>query len=356
MQTITLLKPDDWHLHFRDEPYLNRTVCDTAKQFGRAIVMPNLLPPVRTTKEAEQYFDRIKKHIPKGNNFQPLMTLYLTDNTRTDDIKRASESNCVYAAKFYPAGATTNSDFGVTHIDKLNDVLEAMQKYALPLLIHGESTGANDDIFDREKIFIDATLTPLRLKFPSLKIVFEHITTKNAVDYVVNCNHKTAATITPQHLLLNRNALFKGGIRPHHYCLPVVKREEHRLALNKIAISGHPQFFAGTDSAPHTADKKESSCGCAGIYSSSHAIELYAEAFELNNFELNKDVSKFEKFMSINGANFYELPQHKKTITLIKKPWQVVASLSYGNAKDKQQLIPFMAGETLQWRLAIQQQ
>lgn len=347
MQSITLLKPDDWHLHFRDEPYLNRTVVDTAKQFGRAIVMPNLSPPIRTSKDAEQYHERIKKHIPQNNNFEALMTLYLTDNTSANDIKRASESNCVYAAKLYPAGATTNSDFGVTHIDKLDKVLEAMQESGLPLLVHGESTDPNDDIFDREKIFIDKTLTPLCLKFPQLKIVFEHITTKHAVDYVTEANDNTAATITPQHLLINRNALFKGGIRPHHYCLPVVKREEHRLALNAIATNGHPRFFAGTDSAPHTADKKEAACGCAGIYSSSHAIELYAEAFERNN-----NFSSFEKFMSINGAHFYGLEPHSDTITLNKQAWQVPSSLSYGKEEDKQQLIPFMAGETLQWTLS----
>ncbi len=346
MQTLTILKPDDWHLHFRDGAFLSRTVQDTANQFGRAIVMPNLSPPVRTSSDAEAYFQRIKKHIPKGNTFEALMTLYLTDNTTALDIKKASESPCVYAAKLYPAGATTNSDFGVSHVDKLHDALTAMQKYNLPLLIHGESTDPNDDIFDREKIFIDQTLIPLRKKFPDLKIIFEHITTKDAVNYVKEANKLTAATITPQHLLINRNALFKGGIRPHHYCLPVVKREEHRLALNEIAISGHNRFFAGTDSAPHTSDKKESSCGCAGIYSSSHAIELYAEAFERNS-----NFSNFEKFMSINGALFYGLSPHKDTITLNKKAWQVVDSLSYGAPEDKQNLIPFMAGETLQWAI-----
>jgi len=346
LKSITLLKPDDWHLHFRDGAFLSRTVHDTAQQFGRAIVMPNLSPPVRTTEEAEQYLQRINKHIPENNNFEALMTLYLTDNTTADMIKTAVQSNFVYAAKLYPAGATTNSDFGVTHVDQLEAAFEAMQHYGLPLLVHGESTNPNDDIFDREKIFIDQTLIPLRLKFPQLKIVFEHITTKDAVDYVTQAGKNTAATITPQHLLINRNALFKGGIRPHHYCLPVVKREEHRLALNKVAISGHSQFFAGTDSAPHTSDKKESSCGCAGIYSSSHAVELYAEAFERNN-----DLNHFEQFMSINGAHFYGLTPHTDTITLTKHSWQVSESLTYGETKDNHQLIPFMAGETLQWKL-----
>lgn len=344
MQSITILKPDDWHLHFRDGEFLSRTVKDTAQQFGRAIVMPNLSPPVRTTQDAENYLERIKKHIPTANNFEPLMTLYLTDNTSAQDIKEASESQYVYAAKLYPAGATTNSDFGVSHISKLNKTLEAMEQYDLPLLIHGESTNPDDDIFDREKIFIDQTLTPLRKKFHNLRIVFEHITTKDAVDYVLNANNKTAATITPQHLLINRNALFSGGIRPHHYCLPVVKREEHRIALNKVAINNNPRFFAGTDSAPHTSDKKESSCGCAGIYSASHAVELYAEAFERHNNFVN-----FEAFMSLNGANFYGVEPHKSTITLEKKEWQVCDSLDYGDANQK--LIPFMAGEKLQWTL-----
>lgn len=344
MQSITILKPDDWHCHFRDEPYLNRTVTDTAKQFGRAIVMPNLAPPVRTTDDAVAYSKRIQKHIPSGNPFKPLMTLYLTDNTSPDDILKASKSDFVYATKLYPAGATTNSDFGVTHVDKLNSTFEAMQESGLPLLVHGESTDPNDDVFDREKIFIDKTLIPLRHKFPQLKIIFEHITTKQAVEYVSEAGELTAATITPQHLLINRNALFKGGIRPHHYCLPVVKREEHRLALNEIATSGHHRFFAGTDSAPHTSDKKESACGCAGIYSSSHAIELYAEAFERNN-----NFSNFEKFMSINGAQFYGLELHTESITLERKPWQVADSLEYGDNKEK--LIPFMAGEKLQWAI-----
>ncbi len=346
MQSITLLKPDDWHLHFRDDVYLSRTVPDTAQQFGRAIVMPNLSPPVRTTDEAEAYYQRIQQHIPQGNSFKALMTLYLTDNTQAAEIQKASTSHCVYAAKLYPAGATTNSDFGVTNINKLDKTLEAMQNHGLPLLIHGESTNPGDDVFDREKIFIEQTLIPLRHKFPALKIVFEHITTKNAVDYVLHAGALTAATITPQHLLINRNALFQGGIRPHHYCLPIVKREEHRLALNQVVTHNHSQFFAGTDSAPHSTDKKESSCGCAGIYSAHHAIELYAEAFERNN-----NFSNFERFMSINGAEFYGLSPHTDTITLDKQAWQVTDSLCYGAKNDQQQLIPFMAGETLQWKL-----
>lgn len=346
MKTITLLKPDDWHLHFRDNSFLKRTVPDTAKQFGRAIVMPNLSPPVRTVSDAEAYFQRIQQVIPEDCNFDPLMTLYLTDRTSVDDIKQASESSCVYAAKLYPAGATTNSEFGVSNVEKIYPVLEAMQKYQLPLLIHGESTSPDDDIFDREKLFIDQTLIPVRRNFPELRIVFEHITTKEAVDYVKQANELLAATITPHHLLINRNALFQGGIRPHHYCLPVVKREHHRLALNEVAINGNPYFFAGTDSAPHTLDRKESCCGCAGIYSSSHAIELYAEAFERHN-----DFTHFEAFMSINGARFYQLPVHESTITLIKEEWTVPSTLAYGE-DNAPTLIPFMADETLQWRLS----
>ncbi|MBL7002927.1 MAG: dihydroorotase [Gammaproteobacteria bacterium] len=346
MDKITLLKPDDWHLHFRDTPYLSRTVSDTANQFGRAIVMPNLAPPVRNREDAEAYYARIKAHIPQGNSFQPLMTIYITDHTSVEDIQQASESAFIFAAKLYPAGATTNSAFGVSDIGKLDSIFEAMQKHDLPLLMHGESIGIDDDVFDREKIFIDQTLIPLRKKFPQLRIVFEHITTKNAVDYVSQANDYLGATITPQHLLINRNALFKGGIRPHHYCLPVVKREEHRVALNKVAISGNSHFFAGTDSAPHSTDKKESSCGCAGIYSASHAIELYAEAFEKHN-----DFTHFERFMSKNGANFYKLKPHESSITLIKEPWKVDESLSYGNPVNNETLTPFMAGEVLQWKI-----
>lgn len=344
LKSITIIQADDWHLHFRDEPYLNRTVKDTANQFSRAIVMPNLTPPIRTAVDAFNYQQRILKHVPKNSNFKPLMTLYLTDNTRAQDIEDGADSEHVYAAKLYPAGATTNSEFGVSKIENLYPVFEAMQKVGLPLLIHGEATDPEIDVFDREKEFIDQTLIPIRKQFPNLKIVFEHITTKDAVDYILQSNHCLGATITPQHLLINRNALFKDGIRPHHYCLPVVKREKHRVALNAVVINGDPHFFAGTDSAPHSQDKKESSCGCAGIYSAFHALELYAEVFERNN-----NFTHFESFMSKNGAKFYDLALNTKSTTLIKKPWTVPETLNYTSQSDK--IIPFMAGENLTWRI-----
>jgi dihydroorotase len=342
MNKLTIIKPDDWHLHLRDSPYLAAIVGDTARQFGRAIVMPNLTPPITNCEEAESYRQRILSDLPEGSEFQPLMTLYLTDNTGVEDIALANASDNLFAAKLYPAGATTNSDAGVTHIQKIYPVLEAMQKHQLPLLIHGEATGNQVDIFDREKIFIDSTMQQIRNDFPELRIVFEHITTRDAVDFVLAQDDNVAATITPHHLLINRNALFEGGIRPHQYCLPVAKREEHRVALLNAATGNSGRFFAGTDSAPHSQTAKESACGCAGIYSAYCAIELYAEAFELVG-----DFTHFEAFMSQNGPNFYRLPVNTEQVTLEKSEWQVPQTLDYAG----ELLIPFKAGETLQWSI-----
>ena len=342
MNKLTIIKPDDWHLHLRDSPYLETIVGDTAKQFGRAIVMPNLKPPITNCEQAELYRHRILSSLPEGSEFQPLMTLYLTDNTRIEDIALASASDNVYAAKLYPAGATTNSDAGVTNIQKIYPVLEAMQQHQVPLLIHGEATGNQVDIFDREKHFIDTTMLKIRDSFPELRVVFEHITTSDAVDFVMAQDDYVAATITPHHLLINRNAMFEGGIRPHHYCLPVPKREDHRVALLSAATGNSGRFFSGTDSAPHKQAEKESACGCAGIYSAYCAIELYAEAFELiGNF------TNFEAFMSLNGPNFYQLPINSEQIILVKSEWQVPHTLDYAG----ELLIPFKAGETLQWSI-----
>ena len=342
MQEITLIRPDDWHLHLRDHDQMKAVVNDTAAQFARAIIMPNLVPPITSCKQALNYRQRILSAIDSSHDFEPLMTLYLTDSMSIDEIKSAAESQYIHAAKLYPAGATTNSDAGVTHIDKIQHVLEAMQKYDLPLLVHGEATADNIDIFDREKVFIDRTLTKIRQQYPELRIVFEHITTSDAVDYVISQNSKTAATITAHHLLINRNDLFKGGMNPHNYCLPVVKRELHRVALLKAA-SQHPgKFFAGTDSAPHAQNAKESACGWAGIYSAFAAIELYAEAFEQAG-----DFSNFEIFMSLAGPEFYGLPANKENITLTKQSWTVPDSLTFA----EQTLIPFKAGQTISWTL-----
>jgi len=344
MNNLTIIKPDDWHLHLRDSPYLESVVGDSARQFARAIVMPNLSPPVKTCRDALAYRKRILSALPADYQFQPLMTLYLTDNTNIEDIRQASTSEYIFAAKLYPAGATTNSDAGVTDLKRINNVLEAMQENQLPLLIHGEATGDTVDIFDREKRFIDTSLNSIRKNFPGLPVVFEHITTGDAVDYVTAQGSKLAATITAHHLLINRNAMFSKGIRPHHYCLPVAKREEHRQALLKAATSDSNKFFAGTDSAPHSQQAKENACGCAGIYSAFCAIELYAEAFELVG-----DFSNFESFMSLNGAAFYQLPVNKDKIILQKSTWTVPESLPFG----QQNLIPFKAGEKLQWKVNI---
>lgn len=339
---LTMTRPDDWHLHVRDGDALKYTVPFTARQFSRAIIMPNLTPPNITTQEALAYRERIIAATPNDVDFQPLMTLYLTDNTPADEIAKAKQSGHVVAVKLYPAGATTNSDAGVTDITKCYKTLEALQKHNMPLLVHGEVTDHDVDIFDREKQFIDTVLIPTRQTFPELKIVFEHITTKDAVDYVLSETTHTAATITPQHLLYNRNAIFKGGIRPHYYCLPVLKREEHRLALNVAATSGNSQFFLGTDSAPHAQNKKEAACGCAGIFSAPLAIELYARAFEANNA-----LDKLEGFASFYGADFYALKRNEESITLEKKDWTVPASYPYLDSD----IVPLHAGETESWQL-----
>ncbi len=346
MKTITIITPDDWHLHLRDSPYLEAVAGDTARQFGRAIIMPNLNPPIRNVEDALHYRDRILAATSLVSNlgtnqFQPLMTLYLTDNTSVEDIEAASDCEFVFGAKLYPAGATTNSDAGVTDLSKIHGLFEAMQKHRLVLQIHGEATNPEVDVFDREKVFIEQSLSQIRRDFPELPIVFEHITTHEAVEFVRAGDHFLGATITPHHLLINRNALFRGGIRPHHYCLPVVKREQHRLSLVEAASGGESHFFAGTDSAPHSQTAKESACGCAGVYSACCAVELYAEAFERAG-----DFTHFETFMSRNGADFYGLPQNRGKITLNQQEWRVPESLVYADSK----LIPFMAGETLNWK------
>ena len=342
MNRLTIIKPDDWHLHLRDTPQLESVVGHTARQFSRAIVMPNLNPPVVSCEQALAYRERILSVLPAGHPFQPLMTLYLTDNTGVEQINQARSSDSIFAVKLYPAGATTNSDEGVTDISKIYPVLEAMQKLELPLLVHGEATGDAVDVFDREKRFIDTSLDAIRKNFPQLPVVFEHITTTDAVEYVTSQDDKLAATITPHHLLINRNAMFSHGFRPHHYCLPVAKREEHRQSLLSAASSGSTKFFAGTDSAPHSRQAKEAACGCAGIYSAYCAIELYAEAFELQ-----QDFTHFEAFMSLNGPAFYRLPINTDSISLEKLAWTVPDSLPFA----QQSLIPFKAGETLQWKM-----
>ena len=339
---ITITQPDDWHLHLRDNEALARTVPDTARTFGRAIIMPNLRLPVTTIAMAINYHQRILEALPDDNNFQPLMTLYLTDNTRADEIRHAYESGFVHAVKLYPAGATTNSDAGVTDLSLCSQALAEMQRVGMPLLVHGEVTSADIDIFDREKEFIEQVLKPLLNDYPSLKIVFEHITTADAVDFVINSDAHVAATITPHHLLLNRNDLLVGGIHPHHYCLPVLKRNTHQQALIKAATSGDPKFFLGTDSAPHAQQAKENACGCAGIYSSHAAIELYAEAFEAAGA-----LGQLEGFASHFGADFYNLPRNKQTITLSKESWTVPESYTFSD----ETLIPMRAGESIKWKV-----
>ena len=342
MNKLTIIKPDDWHLHLRDTPYLEAVVRDSARQFARAIIMPNLNPPVRSCADALAYRERIIAALADQSDFEPLMTLYLTDNTRVEDIRAASESACIHGAKLYPAGATTNSEAGVTDLAKLTPVFEAMQESGLTLQVHGESTANDVDVFDREKVFIDKSLQRIRADFPGLRIVFEHITTREAVDFVRAGDANLAATITAHHLLINRNAIFRGGIRPHHYCLPIAKREHHRRALVEAAVSGEIRFFCGTDSAPHSLDAKQSACGCAGIYSAHNALELYAEAFDEGG-----EFTHFESFMSRNGADFYRLPLNRDTVTLQRLQWTVPDSLPYPESC----LIPFRAGETLNWKL-----
>jgi len=339
---LTLTQPDDWHLHLRDNAALKRTVVDTARYFSRAIVMPNLRPPITTTALAIEYRDRILDACPTGNNFMPLMTLYLTDNTSEDEVQRAYDSGIVQAFKLYPAGATTNSDAGVTDLKLCAPALTAMQRLHMPLLVHGEVTSPEIDIFDREKVFIDQVMRPLLHEYPTLKVVFEHITTADAVDFVLESDARIAATITPHHLLLNRNDLLVGGVHPHNYCLPVLKRNSHQQALIKAATSGNAKFFLGTDSAPHAQNVKENACGCAGIYSSHAAIELYAEAFEAANA-----LDKLEGFASHFGADFYQLPRNTAMITLHKESWLVPKTYPLGD----QLLIPMRAGEMIKWKV-----
>ncbi|HAU57054.1 MAG TPA: dihydroorotase [Comamonadaceae bacterium] len=339
--TLTITRPDDWHLHVRDGAPLHTVVPHTAAQFGRAIIMPNLRPPVTTAQQACDYKQRILAAVPAGVSFEPLMTLYLTDNLPPDEIARAKASGVV-AAKLYPAGATTNSDAGVTDLRKTYKTLEAMQKAGLLLLVHGEVTSPDIDLFDREAVFIEQQLIPLRRDFPELKIVFEHITTKEAADYVQESDRFTAATLTAHHLLYNRNAIFTGGIRPHYYCLPVLKRETHRQALVQAATSGSAKFFLGTDSAPHPAHLKEHASGCAGCYTAHAAIEMYAEAFD-NAGALDK----LEAFASFHGPAFYGLPRNSGTITLRRESWTPPDSFAFGEAELK----PLRAGEALPWRL-----
>ena len=344
---IQLTQPDDWHLHIRDGDVMKDVLADTARQFARAIIMPNLKPPITTVDLAKAYQDRIQKNLNAlgVSSFTPLMTLYLTDNTSADEVRKAMAEGIV-GFKLYPAGATTNSDAGVSDLNHCHAALEAMQVVGMPLLVHGEVTSSEIDIFDREAVFIDTVLEPLRKKFPDLKIVFEHITTKQAAHYVRDAmtggKNTIAATITPQHLLMNRNAIFTGGIRPHNYCLPVLKREEHRIALLEAATSGNSRFFLGTDSAPHAKGAKETACGCAGCYSAFNALGLYAEAFE----SVGK-LDQLEGFASFFGPDFYSLPRNSKKITLVKQAQNIPSELPLGDAT----IVPLRAGETIAWSL-----
>ena len=340
MDRLTLTRPDDWHLHLRDGAMLAAVLPDTARRFGRAIVMPNLKPPVRTVADANAYRERILAALPAGMAFEPLMTLYLTDNTDPAEIARAKASGFVRAVKYYPAGATTNSDSGVTDIRKVDAVLEAMQEAGLPLLLHGEVTDAAVDVFDREAVFIDRILAPLLQRLPRLKIVLEHITTRQAAEFVTAAPANVAATVTAHHLLYNRNAMFQGGIRPHYYCLPVLKRETHRAALIEAATGGNPKFFLGTDSAPHPKGAKECACGCAGIYTAHAALELYAEAFDGAGA-----LDRLEAFASVHGPDFYGLPRNTETVTLVREATPLAADHPAG-------VVPLRAGENLAWRLA----
>jgi dihydroorotase len=342
MTTLTLIRPDDWHLHLRDGPLMASVLPDTVRRFARAIVMPNLKPPVTTVAAAASYRERILAARPAGATFEPLLTLYLTDNTSPGEILKAKQSGFVHAVKYYPAGATTNSDSGVTDIRKCDATLAAMADAGLPLLVHGEVTDPAVDVFDREQVFIERVLTPLVSRFPALRVVLEHITTRQAADFVASAGPRVAATITAHHLLLNRNALFQGGIRPHHYCLPVLKREEHRNALIRAATSGNARFFLGTDSAPHARHTKEHACGCAGIYTAHAAIELYAEVFEAAGA-----LEKLEAFASFHGPDFYGLPRNRDTVTLRREAWRVPSELPFGEAT----LVPLRAGETVAWTL-----
>ena len=343
MDRLTLPRPDDWHLHLRDGPQMADVLPDSARRFARAIVMPNLRTPVRTTQEALAYRDRILAALPEGASFEPLMTLYLTDDTPPEEIALARRSGQVHAVKLYPAGATTHSDSGVTRISRCFHALEKMEELGMPLLVHGEVTDPEVDVFDREPVFLEEVLGPLVERFPGLKVVLEHITTREAVHFVEVTGANVAATITAHHLLLNRNALFQGGMRPHHYCLPVLKREAHREALVEAATSGNPKFFLGTDSAPHARNAKETACGCAGIYTAHAALELYAVAFEEAHA-----LDRLEGFASRFGAQFYGLPANAGTITLAREEWKVPETLPFG----VERLVPLRAGETLPWKIA----
>ena len=340
--TFTITRPDDWHIHFRDGAAMQSVLPDTARVFGRAIAMPNLKPPVVSVADAAAYRDRLLA-AAGGTAFEPLMTLYLTDNTQPDEIRRARASGFVHAVKYYPAGATTNSDSGVTELAKAYAAIAAMEEVGMPLLLHGEVVDPDVDVFDREAVFIDRHLVRLLKDFPRLKIVLEHITTRQAAEFVAAAPTNVGATITVHHLLYNRNAMFKGGIRPHLYCLPVLKREQHRQALVAAAISGNPRFFLGTDSAPHAVGAKEAACGCAGIYSAHAAIELYAEAFEDAGA-----LGQLEAFASFHGADFYGLPRHTDTITLRRESWIGPQQLRMAESS----LIPLRSGETIRWRVA----
>ena len=344
MTSLTLTRPDDWHLHLRDDEALAAVVGASARQMGRAIIMPNLKPPVTTTEQALAYRERILAALPAGSAFEPLMTLYLTDRTPAEEIERAHESGLVKAVKLYPAGATTNSDSGVTDLAHCDEAITAMARLGMPLLVHGEVTDAEIDIFDREAVFIERVMKPLLERHPSLRVVFEHITTADAAEFVTAAPANVAATITAHHLLYNRNHMLVGGIRPHYYCLPILKRERHRQALLAAATSGNPKFFLGTDSAPHAQGDKESACGCAGAYTAPAAIELYAEAFEEAGA-----LDRLEGFASHFGPDFYGLPRNAESVTLVREPWQLPESLAYvGDSR----IVPLRAGETLAWKLA----
>ena len=342
MKRLTITRPDDWHVHFRDGDILSRVVPDTARRFARAIAMPNLVPPIATTDQALAYRDRIEAAAPRSSGFEALMTLYLSDETPADEIIRAKTSGCIHGVKLYPAGATTNSADGVTDLRRTHSALAAMQETGLPLLVHGEVVDVDIDVFDRERVFIETVLEPLLEQFPQLRVVFEHVTTSEAVEFVRQGPDTLAATITAHHLLLSRNALFNGGLRPHHYCLPVLKREHHRRALVEAATGGNGKFFLGTDSAPHARSDKESACGCAGIYTAHAAIELYAGVFEAAG-----RLENLEGFASVNGPRFYGLPVNTTRITLEQTPWRVPALLPYADNA----LVPYAAGEDLDWKL-----
>ena len=343
MQSLTISRPDDWHVHVRDRELLRLVVPDTARRFGRAIIMPNLVPPVTTTDLARQYRERIVAAVPAGVDFQPLMTLYLTEDMQPGEVGAAKASGFVHGIKWYPAGATTNAHHGVRSIERCYPVLAAMEQQGLPLLVHAETTDPTVDIFDREAVFIDRILAPVITRFPQLRVVMEHLTTRQAVQFLRDASPNVGGRSRRTHLLLNRSAMFAGGLRPHLYCLPVLKREVHRLALVEAATSGEPRFFLGTDSAPHSRQAKESACGCAGIYTAHAAVELYAEAFEQAGA-----LDRLEAFGSFHGADFYGLPRNKQRITLQKSPWEVHESLRFGS----ETVVPFRGGETVNWRLA----